>query len=230
MVVIPAGSFTMGSNDYDDEKPPHRVNIAKPFAVGKFTVTFAEWDACVASGGCKHKPEDQGWGRGNRPVINVSWDDATKEYLPWLSRKTGKTYRLLTEAEWEYAARAGTTTTYSWGNDIGKNQANCDGCGSQWDNKQTAPVGSFKPNAFGLYDMHGNVWQWVQDCWHDTYQGAPTDGSAWVTSCTDGSRRVLRGGSWNDIPQDLRAADRNRNSTDGRGDDVGFRLARTLNP
>ena len=161
-------------------------------------------------------------------MINVSWDDATKEYLPWLNRKTGKTYRLLTEAEWEYAARAGTTTTYSWGNDVGKNQANCNGCGSQWDSKQTAPVGSFKPNAFGLYDMHGNVWQWVQDCWLDKYQGAPTDGSAWVTSSTDSSRRVLRGGSWNYAPRNLRAANRSRDATGDRSGGVGFRLARTL--
>ena len=235
MVVVPLGSFMMGSNDYDGEKPVHKVTIATPFAAAKFDVTFAEWDACVASGGCKHKPEDQGWGRGNRPVINVSWDDATKEYLPWLSRKTGKTYRLLTEAEWEYAARGVTNasavhTTYSWGNDIGKNQANCDDCGSQWDGKQTAPVGSFKPNAFGLYDMHGNVWQWVQDCWHDKYQGAPTDDSAWETSCTESSGRVLRGGSWYNYPRYLRAASRDRYTTDHRYYGFGFRLARTLNP
>ena len=146
MVVVPAGEFMMGSNDGQaDEKPVHKVTIAKPFAVGKFEVTFAEWDACVAAGGCKHKPDDEGWGRGKRPVINVSWDDITKEYLPWLSRKTGKTYRLLTEAEWEYAARAGSRAKYAWGDEIGKNSANCDGCGSHWDNKQTAPVGSFQP-------------------------------------------------------------------------------------
>jgi hypothetical protein len=153
MVVVPAGSFMMGSIDGADETPVHKVTIAKPFAAGKFDVTFAEWDACVAASGCKHKPEDQGWGRGNRPVINVSWDDATKQYLPWLSRKTGKSYRLLTEAEWEYAARAGTTTSYSWSNDIGRNRTNCIGCGSQWDNKQTAPAGSFASNV-SLFDMH----------------------------------------------------------------------------
>jgi formylglycine-generating enzyme required for sulfatase activity len=189
--------------------------------------------------GCKHKPEDGGWGRDNRPVINVSWNDATKEYLPWLNRKTEKTYRLLTEAEWEYAARAVTSasavhTTYSWGNDVGKNQANCAVCGSQWDNRQTAPVGSFKPNAFGLYDMHGNVWQWIQDCWHDNYQGTPIDGSGWVTSCTDGSRRVMRGGSWYYNPRApplyLRAAYRSGHSADDRFADVGFRVARTLSP
>ncbi len=234
MVVVPSGSFMMGSNSYDGEKPVHKVTIAKPFALGKFAVTFAEWDACVSAGGCKHKPEDQGWGRGTRPVINVSWDDAAKEYLPSLSRKTGKTYRLLTEAEWEYTARGVTTasavhTKYYWGNDIGQNLANCDGCGSQY-YKQTAPVGSFKPTAFGLYDMYGNVWQWVQDCWHGSYQGAPTDGSAWVTSCTEGSRRVLRGGSWNSYPQNLRAAHRNGNTTDDRYYYSGFRVARTLSP
>jgi formylglycine-generating enzyme required for sulfatase activity len=228
MVVVPAGSFMMGSDDFDDEKPVHKVTIAEAFAASKFSVTFADWDACVAADGCKHKPDDLGWGRSNRPVINVSWDDATKEYLPWLSRKTGKSYRLLTEAEWDYAARAGTTAAYSWGNDVGKGNANCNSCGSQWDNKQTAPVGSFKPNAFGLYDMHGNVWQWVQDCYHDKYQGAPTDGSAWVTSCTEDGRRVLRGGSWVSIPLRLRAAFRSRGSTVGRDDGLGFRLARTL--
>ena len=132
MVVVPAGEFMMGSpageeGRSDDEGPQRKVTIAKPFAVGKFEVTFAEWDACVAAGGCKHKPDDQGWGRGKRPVINVSWDDITKEYLPWLSRKTGKTYRLLTEAEWEYAARAGTTTPFSTGQTITPEQANFNG-------------------------------------------------------------------------------------------------------
>jgi formylglycine-generating enzyme required for sulfatase activity len=160
--------------------------------------------------------------------MNVSWDDA-KQYVAWIAKLTGKPYRLLTEAEWEYAARAGTTTTYSWGNDIGQGNANCDGCGSQWDNKQTAPVGSFKPNAFGLYDMHGNVWGWCEDPWHNNYNGAPTDGSAWLEGGNE-SRRIVRGGSWNDDPEFLRAAIRDVGSTVDRVGGIGFRLARTLNP
>ena len=165
--------------------------------MSKFEVTFDEWDACVAYGDCDPRVSDSGWGRGRQPVINVTWDDA-KRYVAWLSRMTGKPYRLLTEAEWEYAARAGTQTAYSWGDEIGKGNANCDGCGSQWDNKQTAPVGSFAANAFGLYDMHGNVWEWVEDCFHDNYEGAPDDGSAW-TADGDCNSRVLRGGSWSTI-------------------------------
>jgi formylglycine-generating enzyme required for sulfatase activity len=228
MVVVPEGCYIMGSHENNDEKPVHQVTIAKPFAVSKFAVTFADWDACVAAGGCKHKPEDQGWGRKTRPVINVSWNDATKEYLPWLSRKTGKTYRLLTEAEWEYAARAGTTTAYAWGDEVGRANANCIGCDRQWGMSwHTEPVGSFRPNAFGLYDMHGNVWQWVEDCYHDTYQGAPTDGAAWVT-CTDAGRRVARGGSWHDNAQLLRSAARSGWEADNRIYLMGFRLARSL--
>ena len=232
MVVIPAGEFMMGSNDGGaQEKPLHKVTIAKAFAVGKFEVTFAEWDACVAAGGCKHSPGDQGWGRGRQPAINVSWDDATKDYLPWLSRTTGKTYRLLAEAEWEYAARAVTTasavnTTYPWGNDIGKDRANCHSCGNQWDAKQTAPIGSFQPNAFGLHDMHGNVWEWVQDCYKDTYAGAPLDGRA--TSDAASCSRVRRGGSWDSLPQVLRSAGRLRNNPGSRFNNLGFRVARTL--
>jgi formylglycine-generating enzyme required for sulfatase activity len=228
MVVVPAGSFLMGSNEYDDEKPPHRVTIRQLFAVGKFEVTFDEWDACVAQGGCTQKPDDRSWGRGRRPVINVSWDDA-KQYVAWLAKLTGKPYRLLTEAEWEYAARAGTTTVYSWGNDIGTRNANCDGCGSQWDGRQTAPVGSFKPNGFGLYDMHSNVSEWVEDCYHDSYSGAPADGTAWAVSCTE-SRRVVRGGSWFNLPGYLRSAQRIRVPTEDRNGNLGFRLARTLTP
>jgi formylglycine-generating enzyme required for sulfatase activity len=140
---------------------------------------------------------------------------------------TGKTYQLLTEAEWEYAARGGTMTAYSWGDDIGKNNANCNGCGSQWDNRQPAPVGSFKPNPFGLYDMHGNVWEWVQDCFQDNYNGAPADGSAWTKgNC---NRRVVRGGGWADSPVFLGAAFRITYSSDFRFLNLGFRLGRTLN-
>ena len=161
-------------------------------------------------------------------MINVSWEDA-KAYAAWLSEQTGKRYRLPSESEWEYAARAGTETAYSWGNEIGVNRANCDGSGSKWSDKRTSPVGSFEPNAFGLYDMHGNVQEWVEDCWHDNYEGAPTDGSAW-TSGDDGSLAVVRGGSWFNAPRGLRAAYRDRDSPSGRFDNVGFRLVQDLNP
>ena len=173
MIVVPAGRFTMGSpvgQGSDFERPAHDVTIAKPFAVAKFALTFDAWDACAANGDCAQHVGDSGWGRGRRPAINVSWDDA-QTYVKWVSRITGKEYRLLSEAEYEYAARAGTQSKYPWGDGIkrdGKAMANCNGCGSQWDGKQTAPVGSFGANAFGLYDMVGNVYEWTKDCWNAT--------------------------------------------------------------
>ncbi|MGO9172560.1 MAG: formylglycine-generating enzyme family protein [Rhodomicrobium sp.] len=231
MVVIPAGKFMMGSPESEEghnqnEGPQHEVTIAKPFAVGKFTVTFAEWDACTAAGACR-KAIDSGWGRDKRPVINLSWDDA-QQYVGWLSRVSGKPYRLLSEAEWEYAARAGATTSYWWGNEIGEGKANCDGCKSQWDGQQTAPVDTFKPNPFGLYQMHGNVWQWVQDCYEGDYAEAPRDGSANLTIGCD--LRVLRGGSWIFAPRNLRAAQRVGVHSDFGSSFFGFRLARTITP
>ena len=228
MVYIPAGSFRMGDiqgGGDSNEKPVHRVSV-KAFLMSATEVTFAQWDACAAAGGCSYKPSDSGWGSGSRPVINVSWEDITKQYIPWLNKKTGEQYRLPSEAEWEYAARAGSETKYSWGNSIGNNKANCDGCGSRWDNSQTAPVGSFAANAFGLYDMHGNVWEWTQDCRNGSYKDAPSDGTAWLSgNC---GRRVLRGGSWNNDPNYLRSANRSGDTTGYRYDNGGFRLARTL--
>jgi formylglycine-generating enzyme required for sulfatase activity len=208
-----------------DEGPQRKVTISRPLAVGKYEVTFAEWDACVADLGCTHRPSDQGWGRGRRPVISVSWHDA-KEYLSWLSRKTGKTYRLLSEAEWEYAARAGTTTRYAFGDTIRKSQAQISEGG--WDGAgKTAEVGSFPANAFKLHDVHGNAWEWMEDDWYPDYHGAPTDGSAWLGG--DVSFRVLRGGSWLfTYPEYLRSASRFRSPPDGRYNYVGFRVARTL--
>ena len=257
MVVVPSGSFMMGSPESeagheDEEGPVRRVAFARPFAVGVYAVTFAEWDACEGGGGCGgHQPHDEGWGRGRRPVINVSWEDA-QAYVRWLSKETGAEYRLLSESEWEYAARAGTETRYWWGDRIGQHRANCEGCGSLWDDEQTAPVGSFSPNAFGLYDMHGNVWEWVEDCWKWSYDGVPADGSAWESvnwhigiiedldlGLTDErareygswfSFRVLRGGSWYNKPRYLRSAYRGRGSTDVRSLYIGFRVARTLTP
>ena len=229
MVVVPAGRFQMGSTSGDsDERPVHPVTIARPFAVGVYEVTFGEWDACVSGDGCGgYWPHDEGWGRGKRPVLNVSWNDA-QAYVRWLSRETGEAYRLLSEAEWEYVARAGTTTRYWWGNDIGRSRASCRGCGSRWDGKQTAPVGSFLASPFGLYDVHGNVWEWVEDCWNVSYAGAPRDGSAWTSG--DCGQRVLRGASWNGYPRYLRSANRLRNTTDYRYYFFGFRVARTLTP
>ena len=200
-----------------------QVSIARPFAIGKFAVVFDEWDACVTDGGCNgHRPDDQGWGRGKRPVINVHWDDANA-YAVWLSRKSGKTYRLLSEAEREYVARAGTTTPFWWGSSITPKQANYDEY-----RKKTMPVDSFEPNPWGLYNVHGNVWEWTADCWNSNNAGNPGDGSARTTGICD--RRVVRGGSWNSGPRFLRAADRDAHTAYVRNISLGFRLARTLNP
>ncbi|MBS0298753.1 MAG: formylglycine-generating enzyme family protein [Proteobacteria bacterium] len=223
MVRIPSGKFMMGSKD--GEQPMHEVTIAYAFEIGKYEVTFDEYDA-FAKDAKRELPDDRGWGRGKRPVINVSWNDA-QAYVQWLSRQTGKKYRLPTEAEWEYATRSGSQTRYWWGDDIGQNNAVCSGCGSEWDGQQTAPVGSFKANMFGLYDTAGNVWEWTQDCWHDNYNNAPSDGSAWLEK--DGrncSRRVARSGSWGNRPQNLRSANRDRNNIDVTNIYLGFRIAR----
>lgn len=229
MLVIPDGRFEMGSlpkeeGRFDDEGRRHTVTIAQAFALGKYAVTFDEWDAFAAATGAP-QPDDESWGRGRRPVINVSWDDA-QSYAAWLSKNTGKTYRLPSEAEWEYAARAGSQTRYPWGDAAGKNQANFDGSGSHWSNKQTAPVGSFAANRFGLHDMIGNVWEWAQDCWNESYGGAPDDGQAWEAG--DCLRRVVRGGSWSSSPQVARVANRYWYGPAFRSSILGFRLARTL--
>ena len=236
MVVVPAGSFRMGclSNDddcEDTEKPVRRVTIAKAFAVSKYEVTFEDYEHFT------YEVDDEGWGRDRRPVINVSWNEA-KGYAAWLSRETGAEYRLLSEAEWEYAARAGTTTKYSWGSKFGAGRVNwCDWgsvrdygdvarvCGEAWE--YTFPVGSLSPNAFGLHDMHGNVWEWVEDCWHDSHAGAPSDGTARVGDCTF---RVLRGGSWGDGPASHRSARRLSGLANFGNFDGGFRVARMLVP
>ena len=224
MVVVPEGSFMMGSTSgADDERPVHEVTIARQFAVGVHEVTFAEWDACVSDGGCGgYRPDDRGWGRGKRPVMNVSWDDA-RAYVEWLSGKTGEAYRLLSESEWEYVARAGTTGPYHFGSSLSSSQANYGG-----DRRETVPVGSYPANAFGLHDVHGNVWEWVEDCWNDSYHGAPSNGSAWESG--ECGRRVLRGGSWDDDPRFLRSANRDWYSTGYRNYYLGFRVARTLTP
>jgi len=222
MVSIPGGSFQMGSNvqmgsnDYDSEKPVHSVHV-NSFKMGKYEVTQSQWQSVMGSNWSGFKGD-------NRPVEVVSWNDI-QTFIRKLNSQTGKHFRLPSEAEWEYAARAGSNTKYSWGDSVGSNRANCDGCGSQWDNSKTSPVGSFSPNRFGLYDMHGNVWEWVQDChyyYNSGYNGAPTNGSAWTSdSCSD---RVLRGGSWGDRPKFMRSAFRTWNDPGDRNSSFGFRL------
>jgi formylglycine-generating enzyme required for sulfatase activity len=224
MVVVPPGEFDMGSAETSFEKPVHRVTIAKAFAIARREVTFAEWDLCFAEGGCKYKPDDYGWGRGDRPVIDVSWDDV-KTFVGWLSQKTGKEYRLPTEAEWEYAARAGTASAYWWGRDVGSDHADCEGCSAN-PARRTLPTGSFRPNAFGLFDTAGNAAEWVQDCWNDSYRGAPRDGSAWTNG--DCRLRVLRGGSFGSKADAVRSASRFRYDADVRYYANGFRVARDV--
>src|SRR6266851_4128105 len=237
MVVIPAGSFTMGSPATEEgrskvEGPEHQVTIAKPFAVGKFAVTFDEWEACVVAGGCNgYRPADIGRLRGRHPVVNVSWEDA-KAYVTWLAKVTGKPYRLLSEAEREYVARAGTPTPFWWGASISVKQANYDGSstyggGEKGEYRQRAlPVDSFTANPWGVFQTTGNVYDWVEDCYHGSYQGAPADGTAWTDG--DCGRRVLRGGSWYDPAIQLRAAARAAFYPGYRDTKIGFRVARPL--
>ncbi len=248
LVVVEAGAFQMGTpateaKREEREQPLHQVIIDTNFAMGRFEVTFDEWDACTTAGRCEeHIPDDQEWGRGKRPVINVSWDDA-HAYLDWLSDTTGQSYRLPTEAEWEYAARGNTNTAYSFGDDeedlcVYGNAADAsieadegegylpldcnDGYG-----RETSPVGSYEPNPFGLYDVHGNVWEWMQDCWNETYDGAPADGSAWLAG--DCERRVLRSASWIDAKGgSLRSGHRGRIDVPMRSFNLGFRVVREL--
>ena len=225
LVWLPQGEFLMGEGGGANGR--HLVRIGYALAVGRFEVTFAEWDACVSGGGCQRRPDDAGWGRGRQPVVNVSWADA-QQYAAWLSRKTRKNYRLLTEAEWEYAARAGSHARFWWGNDSGQGEANCYGCGSQWDGRRAAPAGSFAPNPFGLHDMHGNVSEWVEDCYHDRYQDAPADGRAWTNACTTQvDIRIIRGGAWRDASHTTRSAARGSASARYYDNRIGFRIART---
>lgn len=238
LVVIPPSAFTMGSPASEAgrgsfEDPRHRVTIARAFALGKYDVTFDEWDACTADGGCNgYRPPDEGWGQGSRPVINVSWDDA-QSYIGWLTRKTGRHYRLPTESEWEYAARAGSPTTYWWGAGASHEFANygadkcCSGFAQGADRwEATSPVGSFPPNPFGLFDMNGNVMQFVADCWHPSYAGAPADASAWLDEPC--GMQIVRGGSWNSPPAYIRSADRIFIPASTRANIIGFRVARDL--
>jgi formylglycine-generating enzyme required for sulfatase activity/class 3 adenylate cyclase len=218
MVLISGGTFKMGSNDDPSERPIHAVTV-RPFWLAKTPVTANQWGACVAAHACSKTAR----GDDDRPVSNVSWDDA-KQYANWLSQQSGKSYRLPTEAEWEYAARGGTSTRYWWGNAIGTSMAECKGCGGAYDAKRPLKVASFRPNGFGLYDMAGGVAEWVSDCWHPDYRGAPKDGSSWeAPDCGD---HLLRGGSWRDDPSALRASNREEYEADVRYPTHGFRVAR----
>jgi formylglycine-generating enzyme required for sulfatase activity len=238
MVVVRGGQLVEGSPPSEvgrsvNEGPQHQVTIDSYFAVARYETTFEEWDACVAQGGCQYAPSDRGWGRAQHPVVGVSWLDA-QQCLVWLSQRTGIGYRLLTEAEWEYAARGGTTTAFSTGETISGDDANFDARYPYADGhkgeyrKHAMKVGTFNANAFGLYDMHGNVWEWVQDCWHKDYTQLPQEEKGSLYKCNERAR-VLRGGSWVDTARNLRSAYRNRNVPEYRHPTVGFRVARALN-
>jgi len=226
MVEVPAGTYLMGSDDgRPEEKPRHEVRFAKPFAIGVNEITIAEWDACLREGGCSYSYSPEAGADSRLPASNLSWDD-TQEYVAWLSKKTGHPYRLPTEAEWEYAASGGKTTAYWWGDEPGKGNANCSDCGTKRDGEGPLPPGSFAPNPFGLYDVHGNLWEWTMDCVNRSYKGAPDDGSAWLRG--DCIARVLRGGSWNLGADYMRTARRHHYDRDVRYYLHGFRVVRPL--
>ena len=223
MTGVPAGSFWMGSRGgYGDETPRHEVTIRSPFSIGKFEISFAQYDTFALATGRK-LPDDEGRGRGDLPVVNVSWEDA-QAYIDWLSVQTGESYRFPTEAEWEYAARAGSESEFWWGPSLEEGRANCEGCGSKWSNESAAPVGEFEPNPFRLHNTAGNVWEWVEDCWTENYVGASTDGS--VNDVAGCRRRVIRGGSWDFHATSIRSAEREWFDPKQGYDNIGFRVAR----
>jgi formylglycine-generating enzyme required for sulfatase activity len=225
LVEIPAGSFSMGSQEgHWSERPVHRVTVSKPFALAKFEVTVGQWQACVDAGACASMPSMQNV-TDSSPVHDVHWNEV-QDYLEWLSGKTGKTYRLPTEAEWEYAARGGTKTRYWWGDAIGARNANCEDCGGSWDRKTPAQIGSYQANPFGLHDMNGGVMEWVADCWYPDYDGAPADGTARQSG--DCSQRVLRGGSWRNDQTYATVSSRLSYDASVRYYTNGFRVARDL--
>jgi len=227
MIRIPGGRFLRGDHQGDgddDEQPMSEVSL-HAFAISTHEITFNQYDLyCQRSRKCD-EPDDQEWGRGNRPVINVSWEEANA-YVQWLADKTGKPYRLPSDAEWEYAHRAGNTTRYAWGDEVESARANCEGCGSIWDGDQSAPVGRFEANAYGLYDTAGNVFEWVADCFHDRFSEAPNDGSPIEKEGC--GKRVIRGGAWSFPPHEVRSANRWRDFPTRRSDDTGFRVAMDL--
>ncbi|NEX62790.1 SUMF1/EgtB/PvdO family nonheme iron enzyme [Noviherbaspirillum galbum] len=224
LISLPAGSFTMGSNTGDPtEKPEHRVTLASGFAIGKYEVTLEQWNACVDTGGCTKVNIDAS--KKNVPVRDVSWDDA-QQYVKWLTKITGKSYRLPTEAEWEYAARGGTSTRFWWGEQMRKGTANCKDCGPPWQQDAPAPVGSFAPNPFGLHDVNGSVWEWVSDCWHTSFKGAPADGKSWEDPAC--RVRVIRGGSWREDASYMPSSTRFKYDANVRHTQNGFRVVREL--
>ncbi|WP_374956872.1 formylglycine-generating enzyme family protein [Paraburkholderia sp. BL18I3N2] len=225
MVTVPAGSFSMGSSTDDpSEKPVHHVTIGAPFAIGKYEVTVDQWNACVAANACQKLTPESNTNKA-APARDLSWDDA-QQYVKWLSKTTGKPYRLPTEAEWEYADRGGTTSAYWWGDQMRKGNANCKDCGDPWHKEGPEAAGSFAPNPLGLYDMNGSVWEWTADCWHNTYQSAPADGHAWDTPGCD--MRVIRGGSWREGGSYMLSATRFKYSAGVRQSQDGFRVVKDL--
>lgn len=225
LISVPGGAFTMGNNASDlSEKPAHKVTLAAPFAIGKYEITIAQWNACVEAGGCA-KPGADAKGAPNTPVRDVSWDDA-QQYVKWLSKLSGKAYRLPTEAEWEFAARGGTSTRFWWGEKMETGKADCKDCGPPWTEQGPLAVGSFAANPFGLHDVNGSVWEWVEDCWHTSYKGAPADGHAWETpNCRE---RVIRGGSWREGASYMLSTTRFKYAASVRDGQNGFRVARSV--
>ena len=227
LVVVPKGLFILGMGSTTARaKPPTRIAIKKSFAIGRYEVTWDQWEACRADGGCAFDPSDHGWGKGKRPVVNADLP-RVENYLKWLKTKTGQTYRLPSEAEWEYAHRGGTTTNFWWGDEAGEGNANCKDCKTQWSAKSTAPVGSFEANPFGLFDTAGNAYEWTADCWNQNHENRARDQSARDTG--DCKRRVIRGGSFYYFNKVARSFYRSKNPTAVKSYWLSFRVVRDIN-